>query len=146
MNQHDHLADGIILFAHGSRDPTWAKPIEAVARRIQSQHANLFVTCAYLELCSPTLKQATTSIIERVQVGTKSISFNADLKRNNAPKRIKIRIVPMFLGMGKHAREDLPLLTAELRQIHPQIDFEVQTAIGEDERVTALLAQLALDR
>ena len=50
----------------------------------------------------------------------------------------------MFLGMGKHAREDLPELVAALRAAHPQVEFEVAPAIGEDPRVTTLLAELAL--
>ena len=50
----------------------------------------------------------------------------------------------MFLGMGKHAREDLPEIAAQLRITHPQVHFEIAKAIGEDERVTQLLAELAV--
>ena len=28
-------ANAIVLFAHGSRDPLWSKPIEAVAARVR---------------------------------------------------------------------------------------------------------------
>jgi sirohydrochlorin cobaltochelatase len=51
----------------------------------------------------------------------------------------------MFLGMGKHAREDLPELVVALRAQHPQVHFEVVPPIGEDTRVTALLAELAVE-
>ena len=48
--------DAIILFAHGSRDPLWRAPIEAVAQRINQQTGNaLLARCAYLELCEPDL-------------------------------------------------------------------------------------------
>ena len=40
----------IILFAHGSRDPLWHKPIQAVAQRITERDAQELVRCAYLEL------------------------------------------------------------------------------------------------
>jgi sirohydrochlorin cobaltochelatase len=50
----------------------------------------------------------------------------------------------MFLGMGKHAREDLPELVVALRAQHPSLAFDVTPAIGEDQRVTGLLAQVAL--
>jgi sirohydrochlorin cobaltochelatase len=50
----------------------------------------------------------------------------------------------MFLGMGKHAREDLPELVEALRVAHPAVRFEVLAPIGEDARVTALLADIAL--
>ncbi len=50
----------------------------------------------------------------------------------------------MFLGMGKHAREDLPELVVQLRGEHPGVAFEVSPAIGEDHRVISLLADMAL--
>jgi hypothetical protein len=49
-----------------------------------------------------------------------------------------------FLGMGKHAREDLPQLMADLTQQHPQVRFAVRPAVGEDPEMIALLARLAL--
>jgi sirohydrochlorin cobaltochelatase len=55
-----------------------------------------------------------------------------------------ITIVPLFLGVGKHAREDLPLLVATLRQTHPEVAFTLQPAVGEDPRLISLLAQVAL--
>jgi sirohydrochlorin cobaltochelatase len=58
-------------------------------------------------------------------------------------KALVLRIVPMFLGMGKHAREDLPELAIQLRATHPQVTFEIAATIGEDERVTRLLAHIA---
>ena len=49
----------------------------------------------------------------------------------------------MFLGMGVHARKDLPELVAALRVTHTAVNFEVVAPIGEDARVTKLLAQMA---
>ena len=135
--------DGVILFAHGSRDPLWRKPIEAVAERMRSNHAGIIVDCAYLELCEPSLPDATRAMVTAWQNATDSIALRADPIRGKGLKPLKIRIIPMFLGMGKHAREDLPLLVTELRAAHPQIEFEVAQTIGEDARVTALLADLA---
>lgn len=50
----------------------------------------------------------------------------------------------MFLGTGRHARHDLPVLVQSLREKHPDITFEIATAVGEDPRVTQLLASIAL--
>jgi sirohydrochlorin cobaltochelatase len=116
--------DAIILFAHGSRDPLWRAPLEAVATAILAQQPQANVRCAYLELCEPDLPT----------VAAQMASAGAQ----------RIRIVPMFLGMGKHAREDLPELVVALRAQHPSLAFDVTPAIGEDQRVTALLAQVAL--
>jgi sirohydrochlorin cobaltochelatase len=99
----------IILFAHGSRDPAWRAPMEAVASRIRAQHPHLPVECAFLELCEPDLPTCATKIIA-AYAGFYSAKGPFDQK--------SIRIIPMFLGMGKHAREDLPQLLTELRAAH----------------------------
>ena len=117
---------GTVLFAHGSRDPLWRAPIEAVQTYIQTHNPQVPVRCAYLELCTPDLGQAVQELID---LGTRTIT-----------------IVPMFLGTGKHAREDLPVLVQELRDNHPQVAIHVQPAIGEDPRMTALMADIACER
>jgi len=49
----------------------------------------------------------------------------------------------MFLGVGKHVREDLPLLMAQLQAQHPQVLFDLQAAVGEQSAVLDALAQAA---
>jgi sirohydrochlorin cobaltochelatase len=115
---------GIVLFAHGSRDALWRLPIEAVAAQIRERTAGVPVRCAYLELCTPDLREATIDLI--------------------ASGARKIRVFPLFLGVGKHAREDLPLLMALLRADHPQIEFELLPTAGENAGLIALLADLAV--
>ena len=57
----------------------------------------------------------------------------------------QITVVPMFLGTGKHAREDLPVLIHALREQHPRVQFKAQPAIGEDLRLTTLMAEIACE-
>lgn len=99
--------------------------MEAVAVRIATQDPKRQVVCAYLELCAPSLPDATSQVV----------SLGAT----------QVTVVPMFLGTGKHAREDLPLLVQDLRAAHPGVHFHVQTAIGEDPRMTALMAEIACE-
>ncbi len=115
----------IVLFAHGSRDPLWRAPLEAVATRIAAQQPGRPVACAYLELCTPTLPDAVAQLVAQ---GARQVA-----------------VVPMFLGTGKHAREDLPVLVEQLRASHSGVQFSVQTAIGEDPRMTALMAEIACE-
>jgi sirohydrochlorin cobaltochelatase len=117
---------GLILFAHGSRDPQWRAPMEAVAARAAALEPGAIVRCAYLELMEPDLGACAA---EMAAQGATSVT-----------------IVPMFLGVGRHAREDLPLLVAGLRTRHPQVSIDLRPAIGEDERVIDMLAQIALAR
>ena len=113
----------IVLFAHGSRDPAWQRPILAVAQRIRDQVPHAWVACAYLELTEPSLTQ---TVAQAVEAG-----------------HVHIRVVPMFLGVGKHVREDLPLLMAQLQAQHPQVLFDLQAAVGEQSAVLDALAQAA---
>ncbi len=115
---------GIILFAHGSRDPQWRAPMEAVAARAATLESAAIVRCAYLELMAPDLPACAAGMV--------------------AQGVMAITIVPMFLGVGRHAREDLPLLVAELRRLYPQVSFELRPSIGEDARVVDMLAQIVL--
>jgi sirohydrochlorin cobaltochelatase len=50
----------------------------------------------------------------------------------------------MFLGVGRHAREDLPQIIEALRATYPHITFDLKPAIGEDAQMIALMAQIAL--
>jgi sirohydrochlorin cobaltochelatase len=118
------LPRGTILFGHGSRDPLWRQPIEAVARHIQTIAPEVHVRCAYLELTVPDLP---ATAAELAALGVMSIT-----------------VVPMFLGVGRHARDDLPLIMAELQVNHPHIAFDLKPAIGEDVQMIALMAQIAL--
>lgn len=119
------LDKGVILFGHGSRDPLWRQPIEAVATRLAATQPGLPVRCAYLELDRPDLP---TAAAELAAGGVRSIT-----------------ILPLFLGTGRHAREDLPRLLDGLRAAHPQVRFTLRPSIGEDPRVIELLAKIALE-
>ncbi|MEN2432035.1 CbiX/SirB N-terminal domain-containing protein [Comamonas sp. F1-6] len=116
---------GLILLAHGSRDALWRQPIEAVHQLVEAMRPDLPCICAYLDACAPDLPAATQTLIAQ---GVKHLI-----------------VLPLFLGTGKHAREDIPRLLDELRRQHPGCRFDLQTAAGENPRVTSLLAQLAIE-
>jgi sirohydrochlorin cobaltochelatase len=115
----------IILFGHGSRDPLWRLPMETVATRLRAAQPGAPVRCAYLELDTPTLPEAASEVIKEGAT--------------------QVRIVPMFLGTGRHAREDLPKLLWQLQAEHPGVAFSLQKSVGEDDRVMDLIAKIALE-
>jgi sirohydrochlorin cobaltochelatase len=121
----DSQRKAIILLGHGSRDPLWRQPMEAVAERLKQGRPGLTVSCAYLELEQPELPAAAAQLI------------GAGAER--------VTIVPMFLGAGKHARDDLPRLLEGLRQAHPAVQFQLQGPVGEDSRVLDLIAKIAAE-
>ena len=72
---------GVIFFAHGSRDPLWRQPIEAVAQALKARYPHALCACAYLELTEPDLATAAQGLI--------------------AQGCTHITILPMFLGTGR---------------------------------------------
>ncbi len=114
----------IVLFGHGSSDPAWRIPIDTVAQRMLASEPDTVVRCAFLERTEPDLA---TTVGELVQQGASHI-----------------KIVPMFLGVGRHAREDMPLLVTDLQARHPQICFQLNPSVGEEPLVVDLLARIAV--
>lgn len=98
--------------------------MQTVALRINARDPTVLVRCAYLEVTQPDLAAATASLL--------------------AAGAGRITVVPMFLGVGKHAREDLPALVDSVRAQYPNVPFTLQCAVGEDPRLIDQLAQIAL--
>lgn len=119
------MGKAVILLGHGSRDPVWRQPIEAIAARLAQREPGTPSRCAYLELEQPDLAAAATELV--------------------AAGVTQVIIVPIFLGTGKHARTDMPALVEQLRQAHPHVSFELRRPVGEDPRVLDLLAAIALE-
>ena len=105
---------------------TGREPITAVAQAIAERSPDTLVRCAYLELSAPSLPQAVGDLVAQ----------NTDASR----------LFPLFLGVGKHARQDRPQSMQGLRQAHPQVQFELFPAAGQWPALTASLANLALQR
>lgn len=117
-------SDGLILFAHGARDPRWAAPFEAVAARIRAQRPQLQVQLAFLELMTPDLATAGATLAA------------AGCRR--------VQVLPMFLGTGGHLRRDLPPMVSRLQAQHPQVQWQLQAAVGEHPLVGEAMAAAAL--
>ena len=114
------MTNGIVLFAHGSRDSGWAKPFEALASQIRARVPAVEVVVAYLEIMKPSLEDAVRALA--------------------AKKISSVRIVPVFLAAGGHVREDLPTLVSALRASYPAMDIAVEVPIGEQPAVIEAIA------
>ncbi len=114
----------LVLIGHGSRDPLWRVPIETLAERVSQRSPAMAVRCAYLEWASPDVQGAVEALVSQGHA--------------------RIRLMPLFFGMGKHAREDMPALVQALREQHPGLELQVMPSAGEMSEVLDLLAGLAL--
>lgn len=116
-------AQGLLLFAHGARDPRWAEPFEAVAERVRAQRPGLQVRLAFLEFMSPDLPAAAGALV--------------------AGGCRRIDVLPLFLGAGGHVRKDLPALMERLQAEHAGVRFALHAAIGEMPAVIDAMAAAA---
>jgi sirohydrochlorin cobaltochelatase len=118
------MIQGLILFAHGARDPRWALPFEDMARRVREQRPDLVVRLAYLEFMPPDLATAAAELV--------------------AEGCGQVDLLPVFLGSGGHVRKDLPRLLDELRERHAGTRFDLHGAIGEMPAVLQAMADAAV--
>lgn len=119
---------GILLFAHGARDPNWALPFQAVAERLRDRARSDVgqapeVTLAFLEFMSPDMASAGDDLAAR---GCTQVS-----------------VVPLFLGAGGHVRKDLPKLLEGLAARHPGVSWRLCPAVGETDILIQGMADAA---
>jgi len=79
------------------------------------------IVLAFLELMKPSLPDCAASLHGE---GVRSL-----------------RVVPVFLGMGGHLKDDLPKLAAGIRERYPDLEITVEPPIGEQPEVIAAIAR-----
>jgi sirohydrochlorin cobaltochelatase len=114
------LKQGIVLFAHGSRDREWSRPFEAIAAAVGRRAPAAANALAYLEH-GPSLDEAVSALA--------------------AKGAVAIRVVPLFLGPGGHVKDDLPKLVAKVAAEHPQQKLSLDKTIGEQQPVIEAIAE-----
>ena len=117
---------GIVLFAHGSRDPEWAEPFRQVLQRVRSSRPEYPIALAYLEQMSPTLDEAIEALIDE---GASAIT-----------------VFPLFMAQGGHLKQDLPRIVGEIRSAHPHVPICLEHAVGDIPEILDAIAAWILAR
>ncbi len=108
-----------MLFAHGSSDPQWSRPFEQIALSLKKQLPAVTVAIGFLE--------HGTSLDEAIAaLAAKGVA--------------SIRVIPVFLGQGRHVSEDLPRLVAEARRTFTGVSLALEKAIGEQPKIIDAIA------
>jgi sirohydrochlorin cobaltochelatase len=116
-------ARAVILLDHGSREPGANAQLDELAALVAVRLPGECVATAHLSLAPPTLAEAVANCV-----------------RSEARE---ITVVPCFLAAGRHVREDLPRLIAELRAAHPGVAFRLAAPLGAHPAVADALAERA---
>ena len=114
----------IILFAHGSSNPTWREPFDAIAQTVRAQATDTRVELAFLEIMQPELHEVVR-----------------DCARQGIPY---IRIVPLFFGVGKHVADDLQAIIQSVQSEHADVLIELAPALGQSEWMRQAMAEYAV--
>ena len=117
---------GIVLFAHGARDPGWARPFEEIRERVRASRPEYPIELAYLELMAPTLEEAIDSLAAQ---GASAIT-----------------VFPLFMAQGGHLRQDLPRILDAIRAGRPHLPIALESAIGEVPEILDAIAAWILAR
>lgn len=111
-----------ILMAHGSRDPQWAQPFEALhAALLHDLPDGHPTTLAYMELAEPSLEAAVAAAVE-----------------NGATR---VAILPLFFAAGRHLREDVPAMISELEKQLP-VSISLLPPVGSHPLFFAAVADI----
>ncbi len=117
---------GIVLFAHGARDPEWARPFEAIRLRVRQHRPEYPTALAYLEGMPPSLEEAVAALVEE---GASAIT-----------------VFPLFMAQGGHLKGDLPRLLDRLRAARPHVPIALETALGEVPEILDAITAWILER
>ena len=117
---------GIVLFAHGAKDPQWAEPFAAIRERVRAARPEYPLEVAYLEIMQPTLEAAIDTVI--------------------AEGASAVTVFPLFMAQGGHLKKDLPRILDETRAGRPHIPISLEPPIGEVPEILEAIAAWILVR
>lgn len=108
------MEKALILFAHGARDPEWARPVQAVAQRLQTQNPDLVIGIAFLEFMAPTLPEAVAALADQA-----------------SDRPLQIDILPFFIAQGGHLRQEVPVMLEQIQRQHENAQLRLLPPLGE---------------
>jgi sirohydrochlorin cobaltochelatase len=117
--------NAIVLLAHGSPDPDWIRPLQAVRDRARELAPHRTIELAFMDYIAPSLGDIVTSL---------------------SATHARIDVVAAFLSPGgNHLKRDIPALVARVAAEHPDLELHlVPGALGEDPDVIEALARAAI--
>jgi glutamate-1-semialdehyde 2,1-aminomutase len=113
---------GILVIAHGSRAKETEATLEAVLSMVKIKMPETPMECAFMEFSDRTVEKGVSALVAQAVT--------------------EIRVVPYFLFMGIHMKEDIPNMVAECAAHHPGVKITMAEPFGVDER----LADMLIDR
>jgi len=115
------MKTAILLMAHGSRIPEANDAVHAIAVMVKEMAGYNIVEVSFREQHLPTIQQGIDACVAR----------GAE----------RVLLIPYFLFVGAHVREDLPEEMAEAKKRHPDVDFAMGKHLGAHRKLAEIVAE-----
>jgi sirohydrochlorin ferrochelatase len=116
------MKTAILLMAHGSRIPEANDAVHAIAAMVKEMTGHEIVEVSFREQHLPDIQQGIDACV--------------------AQGAERVLLVPYFLFVGAHVREDLPAEMVEAKKRYPRVEF----AMGKHLGVHRKLAEIVVER
>ncbi len=116
------MKTAILLMAHGSRIPEANDAVHAIAAMVKEMTGNPIVEVSFREQHLPAIQQGIDACV--------------------AKGAERVLLIPYFLFVGAHVREDLPAEMVEAKKRYPRVEF----AMGKHLGVHRKLAEIVVER
>ena len=110
---------GVLVIAHGSRARETETSLDAVLEMVSTKLPDTIIESAFMEFSERTVDKGISALA--------------------AAGVTEIKVVPYFLFMGIHMKEDIPALVAENAENYPGIKIKLGQHLGVDERLADIL-------
>ena len=111
---------GILVIAHGSRARETESALDAVLDMAKSKLPETIIESAFMEFSERTVEKGIAALASQGVT--------------------EIKVVPYFLFMGIHLKEDIPNMAAGCASNYPGLKISMGEPLGVDERLAEILA------
>jgi len=115
------MKTAILLMAHGSRIPEANEAVHRIAEMVRELTGHDIVEVSFREQHLPNIQQGIDTCVAR---GVE-----------------RILLVPYFLFVGAHVREDLPEEMAEAEKRHPGVKFAMASHLGAHRKLAEIVTE-----
>ena len=116
---------GVLVIAHGSRAKETEATLETVLSMVKTKLPETVIECAFMEFSDRTVEKGVSALV--------------------AGGVTEIKIVPYFLFMGIHMKEDIPKMVAGCAANYPGVKITMGEPLGADERIAGIIVDRIKD-
>lgn len=115
------MKEAVLLLAHGSRRVEANEEWVAIWQLFAKRHQDLLIEGSFIEFAEPDLEAGVSQLV--------------------AQGAEKIYIVPLFLTVGNHLRQNIPNRLQALQTEYPEIILEMTEHLGVDPLLVQIIEQ-----